>query len=174
MRIAVFPGSFDPVTKGHVELIERAARLCDRLIVAVLHNPEKQGHLRPEERIALLKAALPDHPGIRFASFSGLLADFARAQGASMLIRGLRNEQDLSYEAQMAWANAQLVPGLETVFLVAAPAFSLISSTLVRQIAALGGDVSPYVPASAVDEIRDRFYNKGNGATKGGKPDGEK
>lgn len=174
MKVAVFPGSFDPVTKGHVDLIRRAARLCDRLIVAVLHNPDKQAHFTPEERIALLRKALQDVPNLAFQSFSGLLADFARAEGASFLVRGLRNEQDLSYEAQMAWANAQLMPGLETVFLQAQPALAVVSSSLVRQIAAFGGDIRPYVPACAVDEIIERFYNKHSGATKGGTDNGKK
>lgn len=174
MRTAIFPGSFDPVTLGHVDLIRRAAKVCDKLVVAVLHNPEKQAHFTPEERISLLKRALPELPGVTYVSFSGLLADFARQEGASLIIRGLRNEQDLAYEAQMAYFNSRLLPGLETLFLHASPEFSAISATLVRQVAALGGDIRPYVPASAVDEIIDRFYNKHSGATKGGTTNGKK
>lgn len=168
MRTAIFPGSFDPVTLGHVDLICRAACLADRLIVGLLVNPDKQGYFSLEERQAMIARALPNLSNVSVLPFEGLLADFARAQGASLLVRGVRGAQDLQYEMDMAWANARLCDGLETILLPARPQLASISSSLVRQIARFGGDLSAFVPASAVDEITRRFYNGDNTATTGG------
>lgn len=174
MRIAIFPGSFDPITLGHVDLIRRGTALCDQLIVAVLVNPDKRAYFTQEERIRMISQAVRDVPGVTVEAFSGLLAEFADMRGASFILRGIRGQMDLIYETDMAWANEQLLSGLETVFLPARPELAPISSSMVRQIAAFGGDISPFVPASAVDEITHRFYNGERKAIKGGIPDAEK
>lgn len=169
MRTAVFPGSFDPVTLGHVDVARRAATLFDRLVVAILINPDKQSNFTVEERIGMFRQALPDQPAIRYEGFSGLLADFVLAQGACAIVRGLRGAHDLEYETPMAWANYRLTGGAETILLPSMPEHTAISSSLVRQIAQFGGDISPYVPQAAVDLISRRFYNMGKGSTEGGK-----
>lgn len=174
MRTAIFPGSFDPITIGHVDLIRRGAALCDRLIVAVLVNPDKRACFSREERVRMIGRAVTGIPGVEVEAFSGLLADLARLRGAGCILRGIRGQADLSYETDMAWANAQLYQGLETVFLPARPELAAISSSLVRQIAGFGGDISPFVPAFAVDEITRRFYNGEGKAIKGGIPDAKK
>ncbi|HYL22287.1 MAG TPA: pantetheine-phosphate adenylyltransferase [Gemmatimonadales bacterium] len=142
--IAVYPGSFDPVTRGHEDLIRRARRFADRLIVAVAVNPAKQPLFTLDERVALIRRVVDD-PGIDVRAFDGLLAEFARAAGATLIVRGLRAISDFEYEFQMALMNRNLAPGIETVFLV--PAFDLtyLSSSLVREVARFGGDVSSLV-----------------------------
>ncbi len=159
MKTAIFPGSFDPVTKGHLDLINRSKILCDRLIVAVLNNPDKQGFFPVERRIAMIREALAPGKELEVISFSGLLVELAEQVSADFVIRGVRGTQDLENETAMAFTNAQLRPGLETVFLPASPQFASLSSSLVRQIAGFHGDISFFVPASAVDEILRRFYN---------------
>jgi pantetheine-phosphate adenylyltransferase len=143
-RIAVYPGSFDPVTRGHEDLIRRACRFTDRLIVAVAVNPSKQPLFTLDERVALIRRVVDDH-AVEVRSFDGLLAEFARAAGATLIVRGLRAISDFEYEFQMALMNRNLAPGIETVFLV--PAFDLtyLSSSLVREVARFGGDVSSLV-----------------------------
>ena len=149
-RIAVVPGSFDPVTLGHLDVIGRAASLFDRLHVVVTHNPGKQALLTPEERVRLIRESLADahtRGDIVIDEWgSGLLVDYCRRVGAEALVKGLRSSTDAAYETPMAMVNRDLA-GVETLFLVAHPATSHVSSSLVRQVAALGGDVSPYVPA---------------------------
>jgi len=142
--IAVYPGSFDPVTRGHEDLIRRARRFADRLIVAVAVNPAKQPLFTLDERVALIRRVVDD-PAIDVRAFDGLLAEFARAAGATLIVRGLRAISDFEYEFQMALMNRNLAPGIETVFLV--PAFDLtyLSSSLVREVARFGGDVSSLV-----------------------------
>ena len=149
MRIAVVPGSFDPVTLGHVDVIGRAARLFDRLHVVVTHNPAKSALLDVDERVRLIRESLADAgvPGVEVDSWSaGLLVDYCRRVGADVLVKGLRSSTDAAYETPMALVNRDLA-GVETLFLVAQPGTSHVSSSLVRQVASLGGDVSPYVPA---------------------------
>lgn len=159
MKTAVFPGSFDPVTKGHVDLIHRSLKLCDRLLVAVLINPEKRGFFPVDRRIGMIRAALGGMPMVKVIGYSGLLVDFVREYEADFVIRGVRGVVDLENEAAMAFTNAKLLPGLETVFLPASAEYVTLSSSLVRQIAAFKGDISPFVPASSVDEIRRQLYN---------------
>jgi pantetheine-phosphate adenylyltransferase len=150
-RIAIYPGSFDPPTKGHEDLIRRSLALADRVIVAVAVNPSKQALFPVDERLAMLRAAVGDEPRVSFESFQGLLVEFARTVGASMVVRGLRAISDFEYEFQMALMNRQLHPTLETVFLVPALDLTYLSSSLVREVARFGGDVSGLVhPAVAV------------------------
>ena len=160
MKTAVFPGSFDPVTLGHIDLIRRAARLCDRLIVAVMSNPDKQGSFSTEERVAMIESALAGEDRIEVMASGGLTVDFVAAQGADFIVRGVRDAMDLIAEASMAWSNEAMSPGLETVILLTRPGLTFISSSLVRQAAQFGADISALVPESAVDEIMNRLYNK--------------
>lgn len=150
MRIAIYPGSFDPPTKGHEDLIRRSLALADRVIVAVAKNSAKQPLFTVPERLDLLRLAVGDDPRIAFEAFDGLLVDFAKRVGATMVVRGLRAVSDFEYEFQMALMNRQLYPPLETVFLVPAVDLTYLSSSLVREVARYGGDVSPFVhPAVA-------------------------
>lgn len=142
---AVYPGTFDPVTNGHTDLVQRAARLFDRLIVAVAANPAKAPFFSLDDRVALARAALADMENVEVCGFDTLLVDFARQRGAQVILRGLRAVSDFEYEFQLASMNRQLAPGVETLFLTPAEQYSFISSSLVREIAALGGDVSDFV-----------------------------
>jgi pantetheine-phosphate adenylyltransferase len=155
-RVAVYPGSFDPVTKGHEDLIRRALTFADKVIVAVVVNITKQPLFTPEERVSLIRQAVAD-PRVEVRSFDGLLADFVRAAGATLIVRGLRAVSDFEYEFQMALMNRNLAPGVETVFLV--PAFDLtyLSSSLVREVARFGADVSRLVHPVVEQALRRKF-----------------
>lgn len=159
MTTAIFPGSFDPLTLGHLDLIERAGRLCDTLIVGVLYNPDKSSFFTPQQRVDMIHRALGNRENVRVVQFAGLMVELARQENASFVIRGVRGAADLQSESAMAHANGLLLPGLETVFLPASAQFEAISSSLVRQIAQFGGNLNPFVPAALVDEIAARFYN---------------
>ena len=154
--IAVYPGSFDPVTRGHEDLIRRARRFADRLIVAVAVNPAKQPLFTLDERVALIRRVVDD-PAIEVRSFDGLLAEFARVAGATLIVRGLRAISDFEYEFQMALMNRNLAPGIETVFLV--PAFDLtyLSSSLVREVARFDGDVSSLVHPAVQQALKKKL-----------------
>ncbi len=156
-RIAIYPGSFDPPTRGHEDLIRRSLLLADRLVVAVAINVAKQPLFSTEERIAMLRGAIGADPRIEFVAFEGLLADFARKVGASVVVRGLRAVSDFEYEFQMALMNRQLHPSLETVFLVPALDLTYLSSSLVREVARFGGDVSALVHPAVAEALRARF-----------------
>lgn len=158
MRIGVCPGSFDPLTNGHVEMIARAARLFDRLIVAVLENPSKQAWFSVEERTSMLReviGGLPDRADIEVDAFSGLLADYVTRRNAAAVVRGLRTVSEFSDETQMALMNRHLT-GCETVFLVSGPAVAYISSRLVKEVAALGGPLDGLVPPVVAARLRGR------------------
>ncbi|MDQ0743428.1 pantetheine-phosphate adenylyltransferase [Clavibacter sp. B3I6] len=161
-RIAVVPGSFDPVTLGHLDIVRRAARLYDELVVLVVHNPGKTPMLPLEERVALLERVIRDAglpASVRVDSWgAGLLVDYCRQVGATVLVKGVRSQLDVAYETPMALVNRDLA-GIETVLLLPDPAHAHVSSSLVRQVEALGGDVAPYVPAAVADALavrRDR------------------
>ncbi len=145
MQTAVYPGTFDPITNGHSDLVDRAARLCDRVIVAIAHDSSKAPAFPVEQRVALASAVFADCPNVQVTAFEGLLMDFAREQGAHVVIRGLRAVSDFEYEFQLASMNRRLAPEVETIFLTPAEQYSFISSSLVREIARLGGDVSEFV-----------------------------
>jgi pantetheine-phosphate adenylyltransferase len=155
-RIGVYPGSFDPITKGHEDLIRRSLEFVDQLIVAVAVNVSKQPLFSLEERVALIKAAVTDKRVV-VQSFEGLLAEFGKKVGASVIVRGLRAVSDFEYEFQMALMNRNLAPKLETVFLV--PAFDLtyLSSSLVREVARFGGDVSSLVHPAVQKALKRKF-----------------
>ena len=156
-RIAVYPGSFDPLTKGHEDLVRRSLALADRLIVAVAVNVGKQPLFSVEERLDMLRTAVGDDQRVSFQSFDGLLAEFAKKVGATIIVRGLRAVSDFEYEFQMALMNRQLHPSLETVFLVPAVDLTYLSSSLVREVARFGGDVSPMVHPVVATALTRRF-----------------
>ncbi|MBQ7059169.1 MAG: pantetheine-phosphate adenylyltransferase [Firmicutes bacterium] len=153
MRIGVCPGSFDPVTLGHLDIIERGSRIVDRLVVGVLENSSKSPMFTVEERIALLKKATEDLPNVEVLPFSGLLVDFLKEQNAVIVIRGLRAVTDFEYELQLAQANRSLLPQMETVFLTTNVSYSYISSTIVKDVLRHNGNVEHFVPASIIDMI---------------------
>ena len=155
--LCVYPGSFDPVTLGHVDLIERAAGLFDEVVVAVLNNPEKNGTFTTERRLEMLTKACAHLPNVRIDSFGGLLVDYMRTLHAEIVLRGLRAVTDFENEFQMAQVNRQIAPEIETLFLMTSPNFAYISSSAVRQIAAFGGDISTLVPACIMEEIRQAY-----------------
>ena len=145
-RIAIYPGSFDPPTRGHEDLIRRSLRLADRVVVAIATNSAKQPLFSIDERLAMLRATVPDEPRVTFEAFDGLLAEFAGRVGASMIVRGLRAVSDFEYEFQMALMNRRLNPTIETIFLMPSETYTYLNSTLVKEIARHGGDVDPFVP----------------------------
>ena len=155
-RLGIYPGSFDPVTRGHEDLIRRSLAFVDRVIVAVAVNVTKQPLFTPEERLGLIRATVDD-PRVDVRSFDGLLVDFARTVGAAVIVRGLRAVSDFEYEFQMALMNRTLAPGIETVFLV--PAFDLtyLSSSLVREVARFGGDVSALVQPVVQQALKQKY-----------------
>lgn len=156
-KIGVYPGSFDPITVGHMDVIHRACGLFDRVVVAVLHNPAKQGCFSPQERAALIAKACGDMPQVSVDIWDGMLVDYLRRIGAGYSIRGLRAVSDFESEQVMAQVNAQLLPGMETVFLMTRPEHSCVSSSVVREIARFGGDASPYLPEAIRDEVAAHF-----------------
>jgi pantetheine-phosphate adenylyltransferase len=155
-RIAIYPGSFDPFTRGHQDIVLRSLTLADRVIVGVAHAPTqaKSGLFAVEERVELVRETFAGEPRVEAAAFQGLLVAFARERGAQLVVRGVRTVGDFEYELQMATMNRKLSAGVETVFLAPDPAHSFVSSTLVRQIHALGGDVSPFVPAPVLRRLQ--------------------
>ncbi len=158
--VCLYPGSFDPVTLGHMDVIRRAAKIFDRVVVGVLHNPEKQGLFSVEQRVKMLREACKTIPQAEVIAYGGLLAQLTKEQGITVVIRGLRGVSDLESETAMARINGQLNPGLETLFLPADPAFREISASMVRQLLAFGADLAPYVPRAVIKEINKSFPNK--------------
>jgi len=156
-RIAIYPGSFDPPTKGHEDLIHRSLALCDELIVAVAVNPQKAPLFDPEERLDMLRQACGDDPRVSFTTFDTLLADFAQQVNATFIVRGLRAVSDFEYEYQMALMNRQLHPSLETVFLIPPVSFTYLSSSLVREVAQFGGDISAFVHPAVAAALHRKF-----------------
>jgi pantetheine-phosphate adenylyltransferase len=145
-RVAVYPGSFDPLTNGHVDLIRRGARLFDRIVVAILVNEQKRPLFTTEERLAMARDVFRGDAAIEIDTFDGLLVDYVQRKGASAIVRGLRAVSDFEYEMQMAMMNRQLNPAVETVFLMPAAEFSYVSSRLVKEVAMLGGSLTDLVP----------------------------
>jgi pantetheine-phosphate adenylyltransferase len=159
--IAVYPGSFDPITNGHLDLIERASRLFERLIVAILRNEAKKPLFSVEERVEMVREVLRGYPNVEVASFGGLLVEFAASRGARVILRGIRAISDYEYELQMALMNRRLAPDIETVFLMAAEDYSFLSARLVKEVVALGGDVSGLVPPLVEERLRKRLAKAG-------------
>ena len=160
MTRAVCPGSFDPVTHGHVDVVRRAAQLFDEVVVAVGVNASKSRLFAPEERMEMLREVLADLPGVSVDGFSGLLTEYCRERGISAIVKGLRAGGDFDYELQMAQMNAHL-SGVETVFLPTRPAHGFVSSSLVKEVASLGGDVSGLVPDAVLARLTKRLAERG-------------
>ncbi len=157
MNRALYPGTFDPITKGHGDLIERAARLFDEVIVAVAASPKKNPLFSLEKRVAMVEAVTAHLPNVRVLGFSNLLAQFAQQQQANVLLRGLRAVSDFEYEFQLANMNRQLAPQVESLFLTPSEQYSYISSSLVREIAALGGDIGKFVHPAVAQALHERY-----------------
>jgi pantetheine-phosphate adenylyltransferase len=156
--IAVYPGSFDPFTNGHLDIVSRSLPFFERIVIGVVWNPSKQPLFSAEERVTMIqKVCQPFGDRVVVESFSGLLVDFVEARGARIVLRGLRAVSDYEYEGQMALTNRHLRPAIETFFLMAREEVSYISSSVVRQVAMLGGDVSKLVPPIVVDSLRQKF-----------------
>jgi pantetheine-phosphate adenylyltransferase len=156
-RIAVYPGTFDPVTNGHLDLVERGRKHFEKLVIALLRNEDKKPMFTVEERTAFLKEATARWNNVEVDGFDGLLVDYARHRGASVILRGLRAVSDFEYELQMAMMNRKLDPRLETVFMMPAETYSYLSSRLVKEVASLGGDVSGLVPPGVAAAIQKRL-----------------
>jgi len=157
LRIGIYPGTFDPVTLGHWDLIQRASKLADKLIVAVLHNPAKNPVFSLEERLGFLRELSSGHAGIEVSTFHGLLVEYARQEGAQFIIRGVRAFSDFEYEFQMAITNRKLAPELETVFLMPKEENSVTSSRIVREVGTMGGDLSGLVPEQLKAKIAEKL-----------------
>lgn len=148
MKIAIYPGSFDPITKGHLDILKNAAEIFDRVIIAVAHNVNKNGFLSVEERVELIRQSIKDISNVEVDSFTGLTIEYARKHNAEILIRGLRAVSDFEYEMQLSQANSALSSNIKTVFLTTKPEYNFISSSTIREILSNGGDISKFVPAA--------------------------
>ena len=160
MLKGIYPGSFDPVTYGHLDVIERSSKLVDELIVGVLNNKAKSPLFSAEERVRMLNEVTKDMPNLTVVPFEGLLVDFARKMDAGLVIRGLRAITDFEYELQMAQTNHKMEPDVETVFLTTSLDYSYLSSTTVKEVAAFGGDISQFVPGIVADLIEEKMNKR--------------
>jgi pantetheine-phosphate adenylyltransferase len=158
--VAVYPGSFDPITNGHLDLIQRCAPLVDKLVVAVLRNEHKSPLFTLDERVAMLQDVLKPFANVEVDSFDGLLVDYARHKSAQLLLRGIRAISDYEYELQMALMNRRLAPEIETMFMMAGEAYSFISSKLVKEVIGLGGNINGLVPLSVEEKLKQRFLSR--------------
>jgi len=158
-RLAVYPGSFDPLTNGHMDVIRRAARIFRPLVVAVLRNPQKAGLFSVEERLDLIRKSVETMEGVEVDSFGGLLVDYVKERGGSRIVRGIRALSDFEYEFQMALMNRRLAPDIETVFLMAREEYTFLSSRLVREVALLGGALDDFVPPHIARLLHERVQS---------------
>ena len=156
-KVAVYPGSFDPITNGHLDVIQRAAAMFDQVVIACAHNPEKDPMFSPEQRLALVRTATKQLPNVTVDDFQGLLVEYCRKKGATVVVRGLRAVSDFEFEFQMALMNRKLEPKVETIFLMPKDEYTFISSRLVKEIAGLGGDVSTFVPPVVQEALKKKL-----------------
>jgi pantetheine-phosphate adenylyltransferase len=159
-RVAIYPGSFDPLTSGHVDIIERGARIFDEIIVAILANVEKTPLFSETERVEIIQDVFKGHPNVKVETFNGLLVEYAQRKKASVLVRGLRAVSDFEYEFQMALMNRHLAPGLETVFMMPAEQYTYISSRLIKEVFTLGGEITGLVPPLVEEKLRAKQQSK--------------
>lgn len=160
MKKAIYPGSFDPVTNGHVDMIERASKIVDELVVGVLNNSAKNSLFSLDERVSMIKEMTDSMPNVTVTSFNGLLVDYMREIDATIIVRGLRAVTDFEYELQIAQTNHVENPEVETIFLTTSLQYSYLSSTIVKEFASYGGDLSKFVPARFIDRIYDKYQIK--------------
>ncbi len=160
MRIAVYPGSFDPITNGHLDIIERASKIFDKVVVGVLNNKNKTPRFTSDERVMLIKKVTEKLPNVEVASFCGLLVDFAKEQSASVIIKGLRTVNDFEYEFQMALLNKTLDNDCETMFMMTNSKYSYISSSMVNELAGYKGDLAGLVPSEIIQYIKDKYEHE--------------
>lgn len=160
MTRAIYPGSFDPVTFGHIDMIERSAKMVDELIVAVLNNSAKNPLFSVKERVSMLEEITNHLPNVKVTSFDGLLIDYAKKMDASIIIRGLRAVTDFEYELQIAQTNRIVNPNVDTLFLTTSLEYAYLSSTIVKEVASYGGDISHFVPKQLIDRIYEKYNNK--------------
>lgn len=157
MTVAVYPGSFDPVTNGHIDILERTSRIFDHIVVAVVHNVTKQALFSLEERVELIRESTKHLDNVEVECFNGLLADFLKDREASVIIRGLRSITDFEYESQMSMMNKKLFPEIDTVFIVSDSQYTFVSSSGIKEAAMLGGDVSSMVPSAVEKGLQDKL-----------------
>jgi pantetheine-phosphate adenylyltransferase len=160
-RVAIYPGTFDPLTSGHVDIIERGSRIFDSIIVAILANVEKTPLFSESERVEIICDVFKDRPNVKVETFNGLLVDYAKRQRAHVIVRGLRAVSDFEYEFQMALMNRHLEPGLETVFMMPAEQYTYISSRLIKEVFALGGEISGLVPPIVEEKLHAKNKSRG-------------
>jgi pantetheine-phosphate adenylyltransferase len=161
-RVALYPGTFDPFTNGHLDIVERALRLFDELIVVVAHSGRKQTLLTTEERVSLIQDILSDYGNVRVVSWDGLIVDYAKKTGAKSLVRGLRAASDFEYEFMMASMNREISSDIDTVFLMTGENLYFVSSTMVKELIRFGGDASPYLPKKVCDYLKKKKINQKN------------
>ena len=157
MKRAIYPGSFDPLTLGHLDMIERSAKIVDELVIGVLNNSAKNSLFSLDERVSMIKEMTESMPNVTVASFDGLLVDYMKQIGATIIVRGLRAVTDFEYELQIAQTNHVESPEVETIFLTASLQYSYLSSTIVKEFASYGGDISKFVPAQFIDRIYAKY-----------------
>ncbi|SHH17630.1 pantetheine-phosphate adenylyltransferase [Clostridium grantii] len=160
MRVAVYPGSFDPITEGHLDIIKRASKMFDELVVLVLINPEKKGLFDIEERKVLIEKVTKNIPNVKVKAFHGLLVNYMKERELNVIIKGLRAVTDFEYEFQMALMNRKLSPTIETVFMMTSAQYSYLSSSSVKQVAKFGGDLNDLVPKEIIDDVVNKILNK--------------
>jgi len=160
MRVAIYPGTFDPITNGHLDIIERAAKIFDRVIVAVTTNPGKKPLFEVAERVQMIRQITASFPGVEIDSFTGLLVDYVTRKGATAIVRGLRAISDFEFEFQMALVNRKIAENIETVFLMPNEKYTYLNSTIVKEVAAFGGDVSRFVPPEVVALLAEKMSKK--------------
>ncbi len=161
MTTAIYPGTFDPLTHGHLDIINRAAGIFDRVVIAVSENPSKQPLFTAQERIAMIRPSIAEMPTVEVGSYDGLTIDFARHVGARVIVRGLRAMSDFESEFQMAMMNRRLEPDVTTVFIPTSLRHLFLSSSLIKELTAFGGDITEFVPASVVEPLKQRLGSKG-------------
>lgn len=157
MKIGIYPGSFDPITKGHLDIISRASRVVDELVIGVLDNSEKKPMFTADERVTLIKDAVAGLDNVKVEAFHGLTVDFAKKHNAKILVRGLRAVTDFEYELQIAQTNHKISPDLDTIFFTTSVEYSYLSSSIVKEIAKYNGDIEPLVPANVCKAIYDKY-----------------
>ncbi len=161
MKIAVYPGSFDPITCGHLDVIKRAAKIVDVLIIGVLNNSSKKSLFTPEERVELIERVVKDIPNVKVESFSGLTVDFAKERNATVLVRGLRAVTDFEYELQIAQTNHKLNPDIDTIFFTTSVEYAYLSSSIAKEVASFGGSVQGLLPEEIIDTVFEKLNVKG-------------